>query len=315
MELNKQNFFWGMLLIGAGILALIQHYVGEFSPEFWILVYAAISLFAFITYALSGWRQWGWLFPTGVFGGLAVTIVLAISGVESAAVASPLFIGLIIPFAVVYFMDRARNWWALIPGGVMVFLTLTTLLVDTLGGEWIGALLFFMVAISFLIVYLSNQTRIWALIVAYATGVLGIAPLMAIGGGDNAAYFGPIFFFAVALPFFVLYFRSAQRWWAIIPAGTLTTIAIVATFAITGTIQSEQEGAIMGAVIMGGLAATFAVVWLRNGRPWARTATIVLAVLAALSFFFVSQYQVYGSVAIILAGGYLLFRALRAKSA
>lgn len=314
MELNKQNLFWGMILIGAGILALVRHFVGEFSPQFWILVFAAISLFAFITYALSGWKQWGWLFPVGVFGGLAVTIALATSGLESAAVASPLFIGLIIPFAVVYFMDRVRNWWALIPGGVMVFLALTTLLVDSLGGEWIGALLFFMVALSFLIVYLGNRTRIWALIVAYATAVLGIAPLMAIGG-DTAAYFGPIFLFAIALPFFLLYFRSAERWWAIIPAGVLTTVSIVSAFAISGFIQSEQEGAIMNAVMMGGLAVTFAVVWLRNARLWAEPVAMVLAVLAAISFFFTSQYQIYGSVAIILAGGYLLFQSLRARSA
>jgi hypothetical protein len=315
MNANKYSFFWGILLIGAGALALAQQmgYLDRFSPGLWMGVFAVISLLGFVNYALSGWKQWGWLFPAGVFGGLAVIVALATSGMDTAAVGSPLFIGLIIPFAAAYLMDRARNWWALIPGGVMVFLALTTLLVDTTGGEWIGAMFLFMIAISFFIVYLSNQNRIWALIVAYATGVLGIAPLMATGGRD-AAYFGPIFIFAVALPFYVVYFRSAERWWAIIPAGALTVVSIIATLAISGFIRSAMEGVYMNALMMGGLTVTFAVIWLRHAKSWAKTVTIVLAALTVASVFFVTYYQIFWPVAIILAGGYLLYKALRPKS-
>ena len=314
MNIDRQSFFWGVVLVGAGVLALVQHYFDLYSPPFWMAAFAVISLVGLVSYALSGWKEWAWLFPFGVFGGLAVTIGLATSGVDSAAVGSPLFIGLIIPFAAAYLMDRARNWWALIPGGVMVFLALTTLLVDSTGGEWIGALLFFMVAISFFIVYLGNQSRIWALIVAYATGVLGIAPLMATGGRD-AAYFGPIFLFAIALPFFVVYFRSAERWWAIIPAGALTAISIIAALAISGFIRSQTEGGYVNALLMGALSITFAVIWLRHDKAWAKTVTIALAALAVASVFFVSYYRIYWPVAIILVGGYLLFRGLRPKSA
>src|SRR6185436_11864633 len=171
---------------------------------------------------------WGWLFPAGIFGGLAVTMALATSKVDSAAVGSPLFFGLLIPFAAAYLTDRTRNWWALIPGGVMLFLALTTLLVDNVGGEWIGSMFLFLIGLSFLIVYLNNRTRTWALLVAYILGVLGIAPAMASGGGDTAAYFGSVFLFAIALPFFNLYFRSADKWWAIIPAGVMTTLSVIA---------------------------------------------------------------------------------------
>ncbi|HEY3475001.1 MAG TPA: hypothetical protein VGK56_10345, partial [Anaerolineales bacterium] len=239
MKTNRSGLFWGLLLIGVGGVALAQQfgYIDQFSdPQIWIWVFGFISLLALIEYALSGWRQWGWLFPAGVFGGLAVTIMLATSNVDSAAVGSPLFFGLTIPFVAAYLTDRTQNWWALIPGGVMAFLALTTLLVDTAGGEWVGALFLFMIALSFLAVYLNNRTRTWALLVAYITGVLGIAPLMSTGGRD-AAYFGPIFLFAVALPFFLLYFRSAQNWWAIIPAGSITAVAIVAALAIAGWIR------------------------------------------------------------------------------
>jgi hypothetical protein len=316
MNINRSGLFWGLLLIGAGGVALAQQmgYIDQFTdPRVWIGIFAAVSLLAFLNYALSGWRHWGWLFPAGIFGGLAVTITLATSNVDSAAVATPLFIGLIIPFAAAYLMDRARNWWALIPGGVMLFLALTTLLVDSAGGEWVGALFLFMIAISFLLVYLSNHTRTWALIVAYATGVLGLAPLMSIGGRD-AAYFGPIFLFAVALPFFIVYFRSAQNWWAIIPAGALTTVSVIAALAIAGLIRNANQGGYANALLMGGLAVTFAVVWLRHAKPWAQIVSIVLALVAVASVFFASYSQIFWPVAIILVGIYLFYTALRPKT-
>jgi hypothetical protein len=316
MKVSKSGIFWGMLLIAGGVLALAQQmgYFKQLSPQVGMYSFAAISLLALGMYMLSGWKDWGWLFPAGVFGGLAVTTALAISNVDSAAVGSPLFIGLTIPFAAAYLTDRSRNWWALIPGGVMLFLALVTLLVDSAGGEWVGALFLFMIALSFLFVYLNNRTRTWALLVAYITGVLGIAPLMATGGRD-AAYYGPIFLFAVALPFFILYFRSAQNWWAIIPAGSITVIAVIAALAIAGLIRNENQGGYANALLMGGLAATFAVIWLRHSKPWAKVVTIVLAALAVGSLFFATYSQILWPVAIILGGIYLLFTALRPRTA
>lgn len=316
MNINRSGLFWGILLIGFGVLALAQQmgYIDQLPEQVWMWVFALISLLAFIMYAFSGWRQWGWLFPAGVFGGLAVTIALATNNVDSAAVASSLFFGLLIPFAAAYFTDRVRNWWALIPGGVMLFLALATLLVDSAGGEWVGALFLFMIALSFLVVYLNNRTRTWALIVAYVCAVLGIAPMLA-AGGETAAYYGSVFLFAVALPFFILYFRSPANWWAIIPAGTLTVVAIIAGLAIAGFIRNESQGGYVNAFMMGGLAATFAVVWLRHEKAWGKIVTIVLAALAVASIFFVSYYQIFWPVAIILGGIYLLFTALRPKTA
>jgi hypothetical protein len=317
MNINRSGLFWGLLLIGAGVMALGQQmgYIDQFSdPRVWIWLFAGISLLAFINYALSGWKQWGWLFPAGVFGGLAMTITLATNNVGTAAVATPLFIGLLIPFAAAYLTDRAHNWWALIPGGVMLFLALTTLLVDSAGGEWVGALFLFMIALSFFVVYLNNRSRIWALLVAYILAVLGVAPLMSVGGRD-AAYYGPIFLFAVALPFFVIYFRSEENWWAIIPAGSVTVIAIIAALAIAGWIRDENQGGYANALLMGGLAATFAVLWLRHAKPWAKVVTFVLAAVAVASVLFAANSQILWPVAIILVGVYLFYTALRPKAA
>jgi hypothetical protein len=136
---------------------------------------------------------------------------------------------------------------------------------------------------------------------------------MASGGGDIAAYFGPVFLFAVALPFFIVYFRSEDNWWAIIPSGAITTLAIIAGAAIAGWIKGEAENGYANAFLMFGLAVTFAIVWLRNAKPWAKGVTIVLAVLTIASIFFAAYTEIFWPVAFIISGAYLLFITLRPK--
>lgn len=316
MNMNRWSLFWGILLIGGGALALANQlgYIDELSPTLWMFVFAAISVFALVSYATSGWTQWGWLFPAGVFGGLAVTIALLEAGVDNAAIGSPLFFGLLIPFAAAYLTDRTRNWWALIPGGIMLFLALTTLLVDNAGGEWVGAVFLLLLALTFLFVYLNDRTRIWALIVAYVFGVLSLAPMLA-AGGSMAAYFGSVIMFAIALPFFIVYFRSPENWWAIIPAGVLSVIGVVAALAIAGVIDDATSGGYVNAFLMAGIAATFAVLWLRNHKSWAKIVTIVLGLLAVASVFFFGYYEIFWPIAFIGGGIYLLYLAVRPKRA
>jgi len=318
MNVNKSSLFWGILLIGGGALALAGQlgYIAQLPETIWMWVFALVSLLAFLSYVLSGWEQWVWLFPAGVFGGLAVTIALAVNNVDSAAVASPLFFGLLIPFTAAYLTNRSQNWWALIPGAFMLFLAVTTLVVDSTDGEWIGSLFLFLIGLGFLVVYLNNRTRTWALLVAYILGVLSIAPAMASGGGDTAAYFGSVFLFAVALPFFVVYFRTSDKnWWAIIPAGVMTVLAIIAGAAIAGWIRNETQEGYANAFLTAGTAATFAIVWLRHAKPWAKVVTIALAGLAVASIFLASYTEWFWPVVFILAGAYLLFTALRPKTA
>ena len=90
MNINRSGLFWGLLLIAAGAVALGQQmgFINQFTePRIWIAVFGVVSLLAFLNYALSGWKQWGWLFPAGAFGGLAMIIALAEANVDSAAVA------------------------------------------------------------------------------------------------------------------------------------------------------------------------------------------------------------------------------------
>ena len=315
MNLSKSNLFWGILLVGFGGLALARQfgYLDQLPDSIWMWVFALVSFMAFITYALSGFREWGWLFPAGVFGGLAAVIGFAVSGYDNPAMASPLFFGLLIPFVAAYFANRQSNWWALIPGGIMLFLAMVLLLVDNVGGEWIGTMFLFLIGLTFFAVYWNNRTRWWALLVAYIMFVLSLAPAMSSFGGDTAAYYGAIFLFAVALPFFVVYFRTEDNWWAIIPAGSLTAIALVAAAAVAGWINGDTQGGYTAAFLMGAVTVTFAVVWLRNGMQWAKGVTIVLSVLTVASVFLAAYTEIFWPVALIISGGYLLYTTMKPK--
>ena len=318
MKVNRTGLFWGLLLIGAGAVALGQQlgYIQKVTnPQFWIWVFALISVAAVIEYAVIGWKEWGWLFPAGAFGGVALVLVLATNGVNSAVVASPVFFGLLIPFAAAYLTDRTGNWWALIPGGIMLFLGLTMLLVDDLGGEWVGAMLLLMFAFAFLIVYLTGRERTWALLVTYIFGVLSLAPMLA-AFEQMGAYFGVVLMFAIALPFYIVYFRSPENnWWAIIPAGVLSVIGVVVALAITGLIANATSAGYVNAFLMAGFAATFSVLWLRHHKAWAKIVTIVLSILAVASVFFFAYYEIFWPAAFIAGGLYLLYLALRPRMA
>ncbi len=315
MTVHKSGLVWGILLIGAGAILFAEQMgvLKQMPDQVWVWVFALISLVGFVSYALSGWKQWGWLFPAGIFGGLAVTTGLGLAGIDKPAIASPLFIGLLIPFAAAYLLDRSRNWWALIPGGFMVFLTLTIFFADT-HGEWIGSLFLFLIALSFLVVYLTNQTRKWALLVAYIFAVLGIAPIMSTGP-EGGAYFGGVFFLAIALPFLYVYFSSPERWWAIIPASVTIALSIVTVASIAGWVHDTTSGGYASALIMGSLAIAFAVIWLRHAKPWARTVTILFAGLALASALFAAQTELLWPLAIIVIGAYILFTSMRKKIA
>ena len=133
--------------------------------------------------------------------------------------------------------------------------------------------------------------------------------------GDAAGYFGAVFLFAVALPFYVLYFRSPEHWWAIIPAGVLSAVGVVVGLAIAGVINDATSAGYVNAFLMAGIAATFAVLWLRHHRPWAKIVTIVLGILAVASGFLFGYYEIFWPVAFICGGVYLLYLALRPKAA
>jgi hypothetical protein len=70
----------------------------------------------------------------------------------------------------------------------------------------------------------------------------------------------------------------------------------------------------MTALLLVGLAITFAIVWLRHGQAWAKVVTLILAVAAVASVFLIDYFDILWPIGIILGGIYLFYTALRPKT-
>lgn len=313
MKKKLGSIVGGILLIAAGVVALLQTqgYLTDLAPTIWMAVFAGISVLFLVLYFISGVAQWGLLFPAGIFGALAFLIWMTVNGHDTPAMAAPLFAGIGLPFVVAYLLERKKNWWALIPAGVMVFLIFVLLAAENVAGEVIGAALFFILALIFGLVYAARRAS-WAAIVAYVMFILGFTPLIAIGKHPELA--GSLVMFAIALPFFFIYLRSPEkRWWALIPAGITATIGVIVTFVLLGDNLSLMER-IANVILYLGVALTFTAVGLRHQKRWALWAA-ALAVLLAIVSGIVGDMERSWPILLVLGGLVLIIRTFWKKSA
>lgn len=83
------------------------------------------------------------------------------------------------------------------------------------------------VALPFLALFVLDRRKRWALIPAYV--LLAVALMTALlGTGLLEERLVPSFvMFATAIPFFAVYGRDRRKWWALVPAGVMTGVAVV----------------------------------------------------------------------------------------
>jgi hypothetical protein len=311
MKNRLPTIYWALLLIAGGALGLADNLglLDNFSALAWAGAFAAASALGLIVYLLGGIRNWGMLFPVGVFGGLAFLLALTDRGFDGSAIVAPLLIGLGLPFLAAYFLNR-ENWWAIIPAGVMAFLVMVMFFADSQPGELIGAGLFFILALTFAAVYTSIRAW-WALLAAYIMFVMSAVVLLAMGAPGEMA--GTVMMTAISLPFLFLYFKAPQEnWWAIIPGGIVGSVALV----IAAAMLFEGSGNVLAgripAVLMYlGVAASFAVVWLRHHRSWAAVVSFIALGFAGLTGVIGEAFDNFLPVLLILGGLILLVQGLR----
>ena len=120
-------------------------------------------------------------------------------------------------------------------------------------------------------------------------------------------YGGTLFLGSIGLAFWLVYFSGRlERWWALIPAGVLTTLAFVA-FA-----PDLIGGVATGSVFFFGLALTFLLVALLERMHWAYYPAAALAVIGMLTLLALGGIANYiWAGVLIVAGIYLLIRYFR----
>ncbi|MCS7219738.1 MAG: hypothetical protein RML36_12505 [Anaerolineae bacterium] len=172
---------WGALLLVSGALALLFN-LGIFDRirpelEYGIASVAGASGLGFLAYYIYHRAQWWPILPGLTLLGASAMIYLgAREAVHSEALASLLLLALAIAFAIVYGADR-RNWWAIIPGGILLVIGLVVLLSQRLPFELLGVLLFTGIGLVFFLVYLLGPAKRevwWALIPGTALVLSGL---------------------------------------------------------------------------------------------------------------------------------------------
>jgi len=140
---------------------------------------------------------------------------------------------------------------------------------------------FGLLGLIFLGTFITDRQQWWSLIPGCI--LLGVALLIINGQNEviPAQQAGALFLFSIGLPFLLIFLADRRMWWALIPGGVLTVIALI-TFLAGGQISGQTIAAIM----LFGLAIVFALVrFATRTSPytgWATWVAIILAVIGAL---------------------------------
>lgn len=205
----------------------------------------------------------------------------------------------------------SRIFW-----GMVLIIGGTLLLLDTFGviegGYLFWAVITAFAGVLFLSLVLGNRQHWWALIPGVS--LLGIGITLALD------YFFPAFsdqnltgafiIGGFAVSFYFVYIVNMAHWWAIIPAGILTTIAAVVLTA------SNSSGLAAGGIFFFGLGATFALVaLLPTPGGHMRWAWIPAGILGIFGLLILATAEVYINYvwpsALIIAGIFLVGRSFK----
>lgn len=197
----------------------------------------------------------------------------------------------------------------LIAAGLFMLLDRFGIMTDVLPYIWI--VLFVASGIVFIVVYATDRRHWWALIPGLTliglSFVAGSAVLMPDFLGELG---GSIFLGGIALSFLIIFALHREHWWAGIPGGILTTLAVVA-----GT-SSSTAGIDAGFIFFIGLGLTFLLIFIvppKTGRmTWPLIPAAILIIMGViLATPYVGLLNYLGPAALILGGGYFLFRSIR----
>lgn len=183
-------------------------------------------------------------------------------------------------------------------------------------GDAVWSLLFVGGGVVFLAIYLSNRAEWWPIIPGMA--LIGIGAIVFFSNtGLEGDWVPALLFGAIALAFFVVYLtRPTENWWALIPAGVLTSLGV--PFLLPGGFNPG--------VFMLGMGITFGLVYLQglvrglhNEFWWALIPAGVLALIGI--FLFADEMAVVAQVfslwplVLVIVGIGLLFGAFRRRQA
>lgn len=180
LRLLRSPILWGVLLIAGGVALLVDNlFDWKVGGIFWGLVLLLGGLIFIAEFIGRGRASWWALIPGVSLVGLSATILLdTLLPSASGGLGGMIFLGSIgLGFFLVYFVER-NNWWAIIPGGVLITLGLVAFL-DQARFTFFdsGSIFFIGLGLTFLLVAVlpTPQGRMnWAFIPAAILIIFGL---------------------------------------------------------------------------------------------------------------------------------------------
>jgi len=191
-------------------------------------------------------------------------------------------------------------------------ITLLLALVDSIPGEMVATLVLLSIAAPFLVIFILDRRKKWALIPAFVLAAVGFIPLLS--SAVPGEFIGAYIMFMISLPFFLLFFSSPDNWWALLPAGSTASVGLL--ILLVGIGGPFLGGSVPPGVMFLGLAATFWVLWLRrrsSGTEWAKYPAIGLAIFGILMIVLGGGMGYFWPVLLILGGIAILILGFRSR--
>jgi hypothetical protein len=180
---------------------------------------------------------------------------------------------------------------------------------------WLWSMIFFLSAVIFLLVFFSDRAYWWASIPGFI--LLGLAtvsarPRVFPGAGGEAG--GALFLVSVGISFWAIYFRNRAFWWALIPAGVITTTAV-----LTGLSPVIGEGSFSASILFFGMGLTFILVsWVQTPEGRMKWALIPGGILFLIGLVVAAEFANFLTylwpAALLLAGIWVVYRAWRVRT-
>jgi len=200
MKLLRSRTFWGLVFIVGGILFLLQSLeVLKGGDLFWGLLFLLVGGL-FLSAFWDNRSQWWYIVPGMLFLGIgAGSLSQAFFPEDIADTLDSMFIlgGLGIGFWLVYLVSPV-NWWAIIPGGVMVSLAVVSVLDEAYPDKDTGGVFLIGLGLTFALLAILPRLRMtWAYIPAVVLIIIGCASLTAVFPGIS--YLWPVLLILVGL--------------------------------------------------------------------------------------------------------------------
>jgi hypothetical protein len=184
---------WSGGLVITGLLLLLFNFglLERFEPlaQFVVAGCFAAAGVGFFGSFLSNRAIWWRLIPGWTLLSVAAMVILStVPAVSPLLIPAVLFVGLALAFANIYLVNRRQNWWAIIPGGFLLVLSIViglNAVMDDL--ELLFAILLIGLGAVFLLLAVvgPSEARWWPLVPGLTLGLFGL--FLATGGTSEGA--------------------------------------------------------------------------------------------------------------------------------